>query len=357
MGNAGTIELFKPSPVSKNDFYFNFVVGRGGYSKVWLVSFIHNKQEYAMKEISKQRVIAKNSVETILNEQKLLKILRHPFIVNMKFAFQDRINLYLVMDLLKGGDLRFHLATIQEFPEETVKFFAACIVTGLEYLHINSIVHRDIKPENLILDENGYIRITDFGIASFSNKNNSRIFSGTPVYMSPEVLSRKQHGIAVDYYALGVILYEFIIGRRPHFGKNRRDIKNQVFSMQAKLTKSDTPKGWSIEAIDFVNKLLIRDPSQRLGFGGPTEVKNHMWLKDYPWKSLLEKKIESPFKPNENYDIERGIGHKWKDDFDYVADHPIHQCVFNDYYYDWREKLNKPNETTLNINADGLLNK
>lgn len=220
------------------------------------------------------------------------------FIVNMKFAFQDRENLYLVMDLLTGGDLRFHICFHRKFSEEQSKFFVACIVQGLEYIHNNSILHRDIKPENLVFEESGYLRITDFGIARKWNPDNAKETSGTPGYMAPEVMCRQNHGIEVDYFALGVICYECMIGKRPYLGRSRKEIRDQILAKQVQIKIDDIPKGWSIEAADFINRLIQRKPAKRLGTNGPAEVKNHPWLKNYDWSKLSRKEIEPPFRPN-----------------------------------------------------------
>lgn len=135
----------------------------------------------------------------------------------MQFAFQDRDNLYLVMDLLNGGDLRYHIARHRRFSEEQTKFFIVCILVALEYVHNKSILHRDIKPENLVFDDKGYLRVTDFGIARIWNPENSKETSGTPGYMAPEVMCRQNHGVAVDYFAIGVIAYECMMGRVIYF--------------------------------------------------------------------------------------------------------------------------------------------
>ena len=131
-----------------------------------------------------------------------------------------------------------------------------CIVIGLEYMHNNGVIHRDIKPENLLLDSNGYVRITDLGISRVWTPDNAHDTSGTPGYMAPEVMCRQNHNIAVDYFALGVIMYEFMLGRRPYVGKTRKDIRDQIFLKQASMRKQDLPADWSMEAADFVNKLL-----------------------------------------------------------------------------------------------------
>lgn len=149
-----------------------------------------------MKEMAKSRVIAKRSVNSVMNERKLLMMLRHGFIVNMLFAFQDSENLYLAMDLMRGGDLRYHLGKRIKFDERQTKFLIACLLLGLEYIHSNGILHRDIKPENLVFDAQGYLRITDFGVARIWRAENSEDTSGTPGYMAPEIMCRQNHGVA-----------------------------------------------------------------------------------------------------------------------------------------------------------------
>ena len=274
-------------------------------------------------------------------------MIRHPFIVNMQFAYQDREKLYLVMDLMPGGDLRYHIGKQKRFSEAQTKFFIACILCALEYLHENAIIHRDIKPENLVLDYSGYVHLTDFGIARIWQPDNKHETSGTPGYMAPEVICRQNHTVVADYFALGVIAYEFMTGRRPYLGRNRKEIKECIISRQVRLVKTQVPAGWSMESADFINKLLERNPDNRLGCNGPSEVKNHVWLRDFQWKLLLEKKIDSPFKPTEETNFDPRVLVNWKEDLDYSLDFSTIQPLFKKYYYDWREAKNKPNETTL----------
>lgn len=148
----------------------------------------------------------------------------------MYYAFQDRDNLYLVMDLLNGGDLRYHICQHKRFDEKTTKFFVACLVAGLEYCHEKKILHRDIKPENLVIDDEGYLRITDFGIARVWRPENASDTSGTPGYMAPEVMCRNNHTYAVDYFAVGIMAYECMNGRRPYVGKSRKEIREHIMS-------------------------------------------------------------------------------------------------------------------------------
>ena len=199
--------------MNRNQYEYLYVLGKGGFGKVWKVCLKKTKKQYALKEMYKAKIIDKKSEKSIKYERELLGVLKHPFIVNMHYAFQDFDNLYLVMDLLSGGDLRYHISRHKRFSEEQTRFFIACIILGLEYLHVNNTIHRDIKPENLVLDEKGYVRITDFGIAKLLQKENSSETSGTPGYMSPEVMCAQNHTFMVDYFALGVIAYEFMNGR------------------------------------------------------------------------------------------------------------------------------------------------
>ena len=260
--------------------------------------------------MSKVKIIDKKSERSIKYERVLLSKLNHPFIVNMYYAFQDYDNLYLVMDLLNGGDLRYHICRHRKFSEEQTRFFIANIILGLEYIHSKNVIHRDIKPENLVMDEKGYLRITDFGIAKIYNAKNSHETSGTPGYMSPEVMKGQNHTKVVDYFALGVIGYECMMERRPYVGKSRKEIKEQMMSVQAQIKNEDIPNGWSSEGVDFINKLLIRKPEKRLGYKSIDELKNSQWLKFYPWKELEEKSLSSPFLPEkkDNYDKKYCIG-------------------------------------------------
>lgn len=209
---------------------------------------------FAMKEMLKSRVLAKRSVPSVMNERNLLAMLKNDFIVNMHFAFQDRENLYLILDLLEGGDLRYHISKHKTFTEEQTKFFIANIITSLDFIHNQGVIHRDIKPENLVLDANGYVRLTDFGIARVWSPDNKQDTSGTPGYMAPEVMLRQPHGVAVDYYAMGIIAYECMLGKRPYSGKDRKEIRDNILAKQAKIKRHDIPTGWSIEAADFINR-------------------------------------------------------------------------------------------------------
>ena len=256
-------------------FRFHYAIGKGGFGKVWKVEHKKTKVTYALKEMEKVRIINKRSVQSVMNERRLLAMIRHPFIVNMQFAYQDREKLFLIMDLMPGGDLRYHIGKQKRFSEIQTKFFISCILCSLEYLHENAIIHRDIKPENLVLDYKGYVHLTDFGIARIWQPENKHETSGTPGYMAPEVICRQNHSVISDYFALGVIVYEFMTGKRPYQGKTRKDIRDGILAKQVQIKLQEIPPGWSTEACDFTNRLLQRKPQNRLGAGGIKEIKEH----------------------------------------------------------------------------------
>ena len=258
--------------------------------------------------MSKVKIIDRRSEFSIFNEKELLSKMNHPFIVNMYFSFQDFSNLYLVLDYLTGGDLRYHISIHQRFNEKETKFFISNIILGLEYIHSKNIIHRDIKPENLVLDNKGYLRITDFGVAKINLKDNSSETSGTPGYMAPEVLFILNHSFPADFFALGVIGFEFMMGFRPYNGRNRKEIKDVILNTQAKISMNKIPYGWGKDSVDFINRLLERKVKNRLGSKkGICELKEHKWFKDVDWEVLKLKKIKAPFIPkgednfNRNY--------------------------------------------------------
>ena len=299
--------------LNKDLFTMLYPIGKGGFGRVWRVEQRRTKLHFAMKEMLKCRVVAKRSTHSVLNERKLLVVLKHPLIVNMQYAFQDRENLYLIMDLKTGGDLRYHLSQQKRFSEAQTRFFVGCLISSLEYLHENKVIHRDIKPENLVLDGKGYLHVTDFGIARVYTPENSQDTSGTPGYMAPEVICKQNHSFAADYFAVGVLVYEFMQGRRPYVGKNRKEIRDQIISKQVQLRRQDIPPEWTVEAGDFANKLLQRKAQNRLGFNGIQEIKNHAWLRSFPWEGLLDRSVQPEFVPNPGDNFDTRHLNEWKD--------------------------------------------
>ena len=302
--------------------------------------------------MSKAKIISRHSEQNIIGERNILSKIHHPFIVNMYFSFQDYDNLYLLMDLLSGGDLRYHLSHKKPcvFNEIQTKFFISNIILALEYIHSQKIIHRDIKPENLVLDINGYVRLTDFGIAIINKDDNSKESSGTAGYMAPEVMLQQGHSYPADFFALGVIGYEFMIGNRPYYGKNRKQIKDFIMAYQAKIKFNNMKKGWSENSKDFINRLLQRRPVKRLGYTGIKELKNHLWLKDLDWDSLKKKKIRAPYIPKvgkEYFDKKYCQEEKTNDKYKNLININDYQNVFENYTY---INLNYISKLTNNFN-------
>jgi len=253
-----------------------------------------------MKQMSKCKLIDQNCYEDIIYERELNSKLNHPFISSLIFSFQDKDYLYMINNLVSGGDLRYWYTQQKIFNEKACKFLVSCLVLALEYLHTNKIIHRDLKPENILIDKNGYYILSDFGIAKqLENEPDEQIIdaSGSPGYMSPEAIFKEKHSYVSDFFSLGVVCYEMMMRKRPYLGKNRQEIKEKMSKTQAEIKINEMPKNWSNEIVDFINKLLKKNPENRLGFKGISEIKFHPWLRYYDWKSVYLKKEKAPFIP------------------------------------------------------------
>lgn len=292
------------SALSDSLFAREQLVGIGALGRVWKVNFLCMNQLYAMKVMRKSKVISKKCVKSVLNERSLLSSLRHPFIVNMRYAFQDRLHLYLVADYMSGGDLRYHLTRFQKFTEQQTKFIAACIIVGLDYLHAHNVIHRDLKPENLVFDSRGYLCITDFGSATVYQQYHTNEMFGTAGYIAPEILFRKSCEPVSDYFSLGCILFECMTGHSPFSQFDLQKIRENLLAHPVGVQRTEVPVDWSSESVDFINKLLRRNPNERLGYSGVTELLQHPWFLDYPWKQLVAKTLPPAFTPSEENNID-----------------------------------------------------
>lgn len=232
----------------------------------------------------------------------------------------------------------------------------------MDYLHTLAIIHRDIKPENILFCSNGYIKLTDFGIARTWSPNNSHDTSGTPGYMAPEVVNAQPHGLAVDFWALGVILYELMNGKRPYSGVHRKEYKENLSTHNVQIKPGEQPKGWSNDSADIVNKLLQRKEDQRLGAKGIEEIKRHAWFRHFDWNNVLNLRVTPPFLPictedyfDESYLESFGMSTKLKEDVMIQAQNlknPDVQKLFRNFYYDQdREAQRKSKLLTASSNA------
>ena len=333
------------------------------YQKVWKVSFKKTGKIYAIKEMSKAKIIDKKSVDNILGEKNLLSQLHHPFIVNMIYSFQDQDYLYLVMDLLPGGNLRYHISLKRHFNEKQNKFLIGCILVGLEYIHGQNILHRDIKPENLVFDDNGYLRITDFGIAKKYTINNKKDTSGTVGYLAPEVLCNQNHNFSIDYYAVGIITYELAYGCRPYIGKTKHDVKQLILTKQAHIDFEDLPDEYDKDAADFINKLIQRKPKNRLGKDSIKEVINHPWFKGFDWENLKSKKLSAFYIPKneDNFDKKYCLNNKIETDtierYRQIIMEPNYSKIFKNFDCNKvPDELKIYNKSNKNKNGDTLIN-
>ena len=312
--------------------------------------------------MSKAKIIDKKSVDSILGEKHILSIIHHPFIVNMVFSFQDHDYLYLIMDLLPGGNLRYHLSQKKYFNEVQTKFLIACILVGLEYIHSEKILHRDIKPENLVFDYNGYLRITDFGIAKKYFINNKKDTSGTIGYLAPEVLCNENHTFSIDYYAVGIITYELTYGHRPYLGKNKHEVKQLILTKQAKVEYEELPDDYHDECADFINELIQRKPKNRLGQNNIYELIKHPWFYGFDWKNLKLKKLKAEYIPKvgDNFDkkyclASNKIGTDTLERYNEIVKNPNYNNIFKEFSCDkipdeflYVQKNNKNGDGTYN---------
>ncbi|RCI00630.1 hypothetical protein CU097_015361 [Rhizopus azygosporus] len=277
-------------------------VGKGSFGKVRVVQHKGTKKLYALKYINKEKCIQMKAVDNIISERRLLERIDYNLIVNMRYAFQDDENLFMVLDLMLGGDLRFHLERLGTLPEDYVRFYAAELALSLNYLHSKQIIHRDIKPDNILLDEKGHAHLTDFNIAAqLGNKKNKSLTSiaGSMAYIAPEILKKQGYSYSVDWWSLGILLYELLYGKRPFQGKSNEELQRSILHDPIEFPKE--PKV-SQEAISFIKELLTRDVSRRMGVNevGFKRLKNHAWVSGMCWDILHSKTVGAPFIPDEN---------------------------------------------------------
>ena len=220
-----------------------------------------------------------------------------PFIVGLKFSFQTPTDLYLVTDYMSGGELFWHLQKEGRFDEKRAKFYIAELILALQHLHMHDIVYRDLKPENILLDANGHIALCDFGLCKLDMKDEDRTntFCGTPEYLAPELLLGQGYTKTVDWWTLGVLLYEMLTGLPPFYDENTNEMYRKILSEPLHFPG---PEIVPPAAKDLLTKLLNRKPEQRLGANGASEIKAHPFFHSIAWRKLLQRKYEPTFKPN-----------------------------------------------------------
>uniref|UniRef100_A0A3B5LT50 non-specific serine/threonine protein kinase n=1 Tax=Xiphophorus couchianus TaxID=32473 RepID=A0A3B5LT50_9TELE len=277
-----------------NDFDYLKLLGKGTFGKVILVREKASGTYYAMKILKKEVIIAKDEVAHTLTESRVLKNTRHPFLTSLKYSFQTKDRLCFVMEYVNGGELFFHLSRERVFSEDRTRFYGAEIVSALDYLHSAKIVYRDLKLENLMLDKDGHIKITDFGLCKegITDTATMKTFCGTPEYLAPEVLEDNDYGRAVDWWGLGVVTYEMMCGRLPFYNQDHEKLFELILMEEIKF-----PRTLSADAKSLLSGLLIKDPNKRLG-GGPDDAKEimrHSFFGTIDWQDVYDKKVSTAF--------------------------------------------------------------
>uniref|UniRef100_A0A8D0B6D0 non-specific serine/threonine protein kinase n=1 Tax=Sander lucioperca TaxID=283035 RepID=A0A8D0B6D0_SANLU len=279
-------------------FELRKVLGQGSFGKVFLVRKVTGPdagQLYAMKVLKKATLKVRDRVRTKMERDILVEV-NHPFIVKLHYAFQTEGKLYLILDFLRGGDLFTRLSKEVMFTEEDVKFYLAELALALDHLHSLGIIYRDLKPENILLDEEGHIKLTDFGLSkeSIDHENKAYSFCGTVEYMAPEVVNRRGHTHSADWWSYGVLMFEMLTGTLPFQGKDRKETMTMI--LKAKL---GMPQFLSSEAQSLLRNLFKRNPGNRLGAGpdGVEEIKRHQFFNTIDWNKLFRREIPPPFKP------------------------------------------------------------
>ncbi|KAH7728076.1 cyclic AMP-dependent protein kinasecatalytic subunit [Aphelenchoides avenae] len=269
-------------------------IGTGTFGRVYLTRNNVTGEYFALKAMYIPTIVAKRQTQHVYNEKRVLLMLNHPFIVKMYDSAKDSRFLYMVMEFLRGGELFSYLRMTKAFPSAMVKFYAAEIVLALEYLHSLRIAYRDLKPENLLICESGHIKLTDFGFAKEIH-NRTYTVCGTPDYMAPEVIERKGHNCSVDYWALGILIYELMAGRSPFRGRSAADVLERIREQDGEV--HFPRKTFSTNAKDIIRRLLKEDPKDRLGYNSTEEIKQHPWFEGYDWQQLLNREATPPLIP------------------------------------------------------------
>ncbi|KAJ3243252.1 hypothetical protein HDU77_010499 [Chytriomyces hyalinus] len=308
MGCCASEPIDFDAEVDITHFEIGISIGKGAFGKVRIVQHKKTKVQYAVKYMNKAEIIKRGSAEHVLSERRLLEEAQHPFIVNMRYAFQDDEHLLMILDLKLGGDLRFHLTYKGPFVENRAKFYFQEVSCALNYLHGLKIVHRDIKPDNILLDDKGHASVTDFNVACHYNEDKMMTSkSGTARYMAPEVISGTGYLNAIDWWSLGVTTYEMMYGYPPFRARHKDELKKAILSDPVEFSKN--PKhNISDTAVQFLTALLTRPLEQRLGAkesGGYEKLKAHEWFKDTDWSKVETKELPVPFLP----DVEKNAYH------------------------------------------------
>jgi serine/threonine protein kinase len=282
---------FASTLINTDSFKFETVLGRGAFGKVLLVSKRDTGERYAMKVINKTRMTKNKQRLHAMTERNILSKIDNPFIVKLHYAFQTKEKLFLVMDYVRGGELFHLLRKLGRFKEDLARFYAAQVVLALDTIHGHGFIYRDIKPENILIDDDGNTKLVDFNLATLVDDTRlAMTFCGTPEYISPEVLKGEPQTSAVDFWSLGVLIFEMLAGHPPFYSANRQQLFKNILQKPVKMKQH-----FSEDAVDLLGHLLVVDPRERLT--DMLGLKQHSFFAKIDWLSLLSKGIEPPVLP------------------------------------------------------------
>lgn len=299
-----------------NDFLLSATLGTGTFGRVRLVKYLPTEKFYAMKIMKKCEILRLKQLEHIKSEVLLLSKLHHPFIVNLAGHLQDDKRLYLILDYVQGGELFSYLRRLGRLPDDSARFYAAQLVLAFAYMHRMNIIYRDLKPENLLIASNGSIKITDFGFAK-EVEDRTWTLCGTPEYLAPEIIQSKGHGKSVDWWALGVLIYEMLAGYPPFFDENPFGIYQKILA-----GKVDYPRHFDAKARDLIKRLLTADRTKRLGClkNESEDVSRHKYFGKIDWSAMYNEELAAPYIPP----ISGAGDHR---NFDAYPDSPVDNAI------------------------------
>ncbi|KAJ3438554.1 non-specific serine/threonine protein kinase [Anaeramoeba flamelloides] len=293
---TNTTKRFKVDKVSLEDFKLLSVIGRGTYGKVMLVKKKDTKKIYAMKSLQKGMLADHQQILHTMSERDVLMRVRHPFLVGLHYSFQTTEKLYMALDYAPGGELFTRISEEGKLPQDRAKLYIAEIMLALDHLHKMDVVYRDLKPENVLLDQEGHIKITDFGLVKtdlnkkFGGKTST--FCGTPEYLAPEIILDTPYDEIVDWWSLGILLYEMLTGSPPFYSEDIEEVFEMIVREKLKI-----PFYIEDEARDLIEKLLDRNPLTRLGVKGFEQIQKHPFFNDINWKKVYNREYTPIFIP------------------------------------------------------------
>lgn len=281
--------------VSLSDFEVRSTLGCGAFGRVKLCRLPKSDQYFALKCQSKVNIVESGLQEHVLNEMRVMRKINHPYIAKLYIALQDKAYIYFVLELLQGGELFTHLRNRGKLSEQAARFYAATVVYAFSTLHAKKIAYRDLKPENLVMDSGGYVKLVDFGLAKQLLSGKTWTLCGTPDYLAPEIILNEGHDLAVDYWALGVLIFEMVVGAPPFYAEDPMEVYEKILSGNPAM-----PTFFTRNLSDLIKKLLRSQQGKRLGNtrGGTAAVVKHKWFSSFDWASIENGDMKAPYVPN-----------------------------------------------------------